>query len=1543
MKKIVLMLIFMISSIIVNATHMMGGDISYECISPGKYKLFIKIYRDCRGIPFNNPTISAYCVNGSGGITNNTPITYTRTAINDITPTCTAGTAPCNPENTTVSSEGIEEHVFEAIMDFNTSPFKALKDAGCCEIRIKVEQCCRNNAITTINPGNFFTDAMINICNIAKTKKKCNTSPQLSIPPVAYLCCNQPFRYNNGVREVTDGDSLSYELATPLSTHNTNENYSGGFNSQIPMTPFCPPNPGIINCRPLPNANPPRGTYFDKETGDIVFTPTKCDEVGVIVIQINEWRKDSATNKWILIGFTRRDMQLVVKQCPDNNPPSFPNPRNKYSVCEGDRICFKIQSKDDPFLPNQTRADTTTLTWNNGIPGASFSILNLRVREREAEFCWTTKIGDARPNPYSFTVTVKDDNCPKPASANRGYNVTVAPRAVDTRKYTVLDCGKLKFTATPKDTVNYNPKNYRYKYTVRDSTNSGIPLLMTFNRSDSFKFKRGGKYIIEHEINNPPFNCPTIYLDTVVMPPVLDVELSFGKDTFVCEGNSLTISPIVAFGFSPYKFRWEVPVGIHNSKDTLNKITITPTQTTRISLRLTDKNKCVDADTMVIKYIKNPIVNLGPDRRICTYDFVTLDAQNDDSLIYEWSTQENIREIKINVAGKYSVKVLDSIYKCFDADTMELFVNDTVIAISDDREICINDTLKVTAKRKPLGYSRQITWKDLNTGNIVSNDSSFRVRITSIATRKYEMFLRVNQKGVICEDLDTFTLTVNPLPIFTPTILPPRCYQDGAINLNLANFATANNKTIPADSIRFFQTKTPSWITGGPVGRNTFVWNFPIYITNAQVPKAGLTDVISYDYRDRKGCYNRGSHSIRLNPNPVVKLRERSFCQKPYLPTNGSGNTSGSQYGESLVDLSVLIVSPFSRIGGIETFRCLSVPDGSGVNPDNIIFWDNSIPAKSLFDPGSPDEPQKTGKYKIEYCFQDAVSGCKSCDSVIINVIKLPEIQFEFIPSQCINFPELDLNKYAKDRNTDKFLVDGIWSTVEFRNSRDKSNPTIANALNNSIKLNRFNPSIAGAGQYLIKLSDNSSGCLVEDSIEVVVNGLPIVRIDLPDTICSSLSTLELTSIQPGGNVGKWSGEGVVGNEFDPSISPKSKQYEGKYRVKFEYTNPITKCTDTTADLILIQTQPQIDILNSNPYQQCEDKQFILNGDKKWVKDIIWKTNGDGTFVRQGNDLNQLYNYGIGDTLLDIRNGRVLITLESVEEGVCPIIKDDIQLIIEPFPQFNFVGNPLIQCEPGEVDFTSIVRKPLSNIKYEWSFGNNSTSTIVNPIDIKYDTANRNWYDVTLIVTNDWGGGVCQSELIKEDYIKILPVPDAQFINEPNFTTVAFPKFKFINQTKIRWGLDSVKYLWSFNFPNIEDTSTQINPVKNYKADTAKYWVNLISSFTYEDVTCLDSTSNILTIGPDVIVFAPTAFSPEKTGPDKNNKFYITVSGEKTFEAMLFNRWGEILWKTKDKNEGWDGTYKKEESQQDVYVWRVKVSAYDGKIYYYEGTVTLLR
>jgi len=446
------------------ADHMMGSDIEYVCISPGKYKIITKIYRQCQGIPLYFSSITMYCNNQSY------TVSVTRTSIRDITPTCSGGSNPCNPQNQ-MSSEGVEEHTFECTVDFNTSPYNTFKSNGCCKVYFASNQCCRDELITTQPYENFYTETMLDICNVLKTKNKCNNSPQLTTPPVSYICCNQPFTFNNGVSDKVDGDSLGYALGETLKAKGVNILKNSPFTAKIPMTPFCPPNPGKVDCKALPNAKPPRGFYFDELTGDIVFTPTNCDEAGPVVLEISEYRKDSATKKWILIGITRRDMMLVVKTCADNNPPQIIG-TNKWLVCEGNKICFKVDSKDEPYLPNQKRADTVTMTWNFGIPGATFRIVDPTAREKQGEFCWQTKIGDTRPNAYTFTVTVKDDNCPRPALTVKGFNVTVKPKARSTRQYDILDCGNFRFQAFPIDTVN--GEKYTYEWTIRDSTNSGI-------------------------------------------------------------------------------------------------------------------------------------------------------------------------------------------------------------------------------------------------------------------------------------------------------------------------------------------------------------------------------------------------------------------------------------------------------------------------------------------------------------------------------------------------------------------------------------------------------------------------------------------------------------------------------------------------------------------------------------------------------------------------------------------------------------------------------------------------------------------------------------------------------------------------------------------------------------------------------------------------------------------------------------------------------------------------------------------------------------
>jgi hypothetical protein len=1193
MKKIyniLLILSVLLTADSLRASHMMGSDVSYVCISPGKYKIIAKVYRDCRGIPLNSPSIQAFSPSCGSSVS----ISYTRTAINDISPTCVGGTAPCNPQNTTVGNEGIEEHVFEGTVDFNTSPFDAFVKNGCCQIYFSVEQCCRNGAITTLTQGNLYTEAMLDLCNI---KKKCNTSPQLSIPPVAYICCNLPFTFNNGAFEFVDGDSLSYHLANPLNAHGSNESYQGTFTPTIPMTPFCLP-PGVINCKALPNAKPPRGMYFDGNTGDIIFTPSKCDEVGVIVIQIDEYRKDSATGQYLLIGVTRRDMQLVVTKCADNNPPQIPT-NNKQTICEGTKLCFKIQSRDTRAI-NATRDDTTQMWWNFGIPGATFNIVDPTAREKQAEFCWQTKIGDARDYAYQFTVTAIDDNCPRPGKINKGFLISVKAKAQAKRIYEILDCGKLRFTSYPKDTVNYKG-SYNYEWVIRDSTNSGLPYYKSFQKRDSFKFKRGGKYIITHTINNLPINCPTIYTDTVIMPPVLDVELAFGKDTFVCAGDSLVIKPIIAYGVPNYKYRWESPAGTFKTKDTLNRYAIKPTFNTTILLKLTDKNKCVDTDTIKVKYQPLPKVYIGPDLRICTYESVTLDAQNADTLRYYWQPDGDSTRLKtINIAGQYIAKVID-ILGCNTSDTMNLAVNDTVVALAKpDREICILDTLKVKAGRRPLGYTRQFVWTDLNTGIVMANDSSFKTKIIQQATRKYDLFLKVTQGNVTCIDHDTLVITVNPLPTFSFAGLPPRCFTDGAINLTQKQIAIAKDQAgAKFTDIRYFQKyKKPSWVTGGPVGSSPYVYNYPLFIKNEQVPQAGLRDTICYDYRDFKGCYNSECKPIRLNPNPLVHMKNGIFCQKA-----------------GPIDLEKQVDTPFVKVGGIQSYRVISVPPASGVDPAALITEDKSYnPSKYWMDPGLEGENNKTGDYMVEYCFKNPSTSCQKCDTARISVVRLPEIQFDPIPSQCINYPLLALDSFVVEKNSGRRFPDGYWKCIAFGGSRDKTQPAVNNAINNAVKLQKqFDPS-TGSGQYQLKFTDTSSGCMVTDSTDINVNGLPQIKLAKPDTVCSTSGIFQLKTNYPDNDPNSsWYGSFVTGSTFDPSKGPGSQQYEGPYKLVFKYTNPLTKCSDTGFTFKTIQTMPEISITNGDPYTLCENDTFVLQSTSKFVtKGIVWSTSGDG-------------------------------------------------------------------------------------------------------------------------------------------------------------------------------------------------------------------------------------------------------------------------------------------------------------------------------------------
>ncbi len=385
------------------------------------------------------------------------------------------------------------------------------------------------------------------------------------------------------------------------------------------------------------------------------------------------------------------------------------------------------------------------------------------------------------------------------------------------------------------------------------------------------------------------------------------------------------------------------------------------------------------------------------------------------------------------------------------------------------------------------------------------------------------------------------------------------------------------------------------------------------------------------------------------------------------------------------------------------------------------------------------------------------------------------------------------------------------------------------------------------------------------DSFQVLIKFLPIVQISVPDTLCST-SSITLQNLVPSGNVGTWSGPGVTGKTLDAGFSPKTKQYEGPYRAKYSYTDPVTTCSSSDSAEFLVQTPPDVSISTPGPIRVCEGSPVQLSATVKWAKGVKWLSDGDGFF---SSDFQTQTNYTHGKN--DTSSAKVIIHARSLLEGVCISDKSYIDLFIEPYPQFTMPPH-FVFCEPALVSFSSDVLKPKgsANLRYTWIFGNGDSlikSSNSAPQNIQYDTAKNSWYDVSLIVYNQWGSSDNEACSVRKDslnYVLVLPQPTASFISYPEYyTTVADPEFTFINKTKVRSGWNSMSYLWTFS-SDPDDTSTQVNPKHTYAADTFSYWVNLFAGYYYVDnitqlhYSCWDSTGEPRKVGPvvtDIMLF----------------------------------------------------------------------------------------
>jgi len=81
-------------------------------------------------------------------------------------------------------------------------------------------------------------------------------------------------------------------------------------------------------------------------------------------------------------------------------------------------------------------------------------------------------------------------------------------------------------------------------------------------------------------------------------------------------------------------------------------------------------------------------------------------------------------------------------------------------------------------------------------------------------------------------------------------------------------------------------------------------------------------------------------------------------------------------------------------------------------------------------------------------------------------------------------------------------------------------------------------------------------------------------------------------------------------------------------------------------------------------------------------------------------------------------------------------------------------------------------------------------------------------------------------------------------------------------------------------------------------------------------------------VEPAFSVTIPTAFSPNGDGINDSWGPVGVLQGVKGYELLIFNRWGEILFQTKDVNATWDGTYMGDPVPEGFYQYNMRYTDY---------------
>lgn len=346
---------------------------------------------------------------------------------------------------------------------------------------------------------------------------------------------------------------------------------------------------------------------------------------------------------------------------------------------------------------------------------------------------------------------------------------------------------------------------------------------------------------------------------------------------------------------------------------------------------------------------------------------------------------------------------------------------------------------------------------------------------------------------------------------------------------------------------------------------------------------------------------------------------------------------------------------------------------------------------------------------------------------------------------------------------------------------------------------------------------------------------------------------------------------------------------------------------------IFLNQPAQIFVTVNNPTSICQGENVILNANQINAIapfNINWSNSNDLNIVNNNStvspDITTIYTANLTDANGCSTNNLFVVTVHNL-------------------PETDFISDKNTGCSPLCVQFEPI--NPNPNHVWNWNFGDGSISSVQSP---EHCYQNGGVYSVTLSAVSQFG---CVNSTIQDNYILANQTPEAKFAITPsNKETIENPYFEFINLSNY-----ADEYQWSFGDGS---TSQEYNTEHRYSL-IDEYCVKLIATSNYIQETCKDTIVKCLEVTPISIIWVPNSFTPNNDG--FNDVFFVKGTMISQFEIVIYNRWGEQVYRSFDIDNGWTGVYGEQICPDGVYSYIIYYKDIKKLPYVKTGYVVLLR